>query len=142
MTKIELIYHGLVVSKKNSRVAGRNPRTGRQYVAMNARARNNQNDMVTVFRNQLSIGLDASPMIVDPCKISIKLYEPNWQLRDIDNQATSILDALVAAKVIKNDDVRHVQKLNVTMAGVDKDDSRAEITIEINHEITTEKNND
>lgn len=127
--KIELIYHGLVVSKKNNRVAGHDPRTGKQFVAVNPRARANQNDMIMEFRDQLGIGFDASPMITDPCEISIKLYEPNWQRRDIDNQATSILDALVAARVIENDDVKHVKALAVTMAGVDKDDPRAEITI-------------
>ena len=50
--------------------------------------------------------------------------------RDLDNQATAILDALVLSRVIPDDSSQIVQKLIVEYMGVCKEQPRAEIQIE------------
>ena len=64
-----------------------------------------------------------------PLGVSIRIWEKDKTRRDLDNQATSVLDALVRAGVIEDDSVRVVQKLNVELAGFDKKVPRAEIEI-------------
>lgn len=67
-----------------------------------------------------------------PVFITFDMYEPNFVLRDLDNQATSILDALVRAGIIENDNFRHVIGYTVGLAGIDKSNPRA--IIHIDHE--------
>lgn len=91
----------------------------------NKAAKNNENDMISQFCSQ-TLG-QAEP--IEKCKVKILIYEPNRQRRDLDNQATSILDALVGAEVIKDDSFKCVVLIETQFAGVDKENPRAEIAI-------------
>lgn len=91
----------------------------------NKAAKDNENSMVDEFSIQT---LDQDNPVTH-CMIDIKLYEPNFQRRDLDNQATSILDALVKAEVIVDDSFKCVEELNVKFGGVDREDPRAVIVI-------------
>jgi Holliday junction resolvase RusA-like endonuclease len=123
--KITLTYRGAVLSKKNSKRVIRNRSNGKIMLVSNKAAKNNENDMTDQFRMQ-TLG-QTSP--IEKCEISIALYEPNKQRRDLDNQATSILDSLVRAEVIQDDSYKCVVAVGVKFAGIDRKDPRAEITI-------------
>lgn len=125
MTKIKLTYHGAVLSKKNTKQIIKNPRTGKPIIVSNKSAKANEGDMTDQF--SLQTLKQAAP--VEKCKISIVIYEPNWQRRDLDNQTTSILDALVKAEVIKDDSIKCVVGLSIELGGIDKNNPRAEIVI-------------
>lgn len=122
---IELAYRGRILSKKNSKRIITNRRTGAPMMISNKAAKANENSMIDEFSKQT---LDQTEPI-GCCKIDILIYEPTLQRRDIDNQATSVLDALVEAEVIVDDSFKCVQELNVKFGGVDRQNPRAEIKI-------------
>ena len=62
-------------------------------------------------------------------EVSIFIWTKDRTRRDLDNQATSILDALVAAGVIPDDSMKYVISLQVEFMGVDKNDPRAEVVV-------------
>lgn len=126
MRILKLTYHGTVLSKKNSKRIIQNPRTGKPLIVSNKSAKANEDDMIDQFSTQTLAQDDA----ITKCTIRIQIYEPNRQKRDLDNQATSILDALVKADVIVSDSFKCVEEVNVKYAGVDTDDPRAEIAIQ------------
>lgn len=124
--KLYLIYNGVIYSKKNSKKIIRNWRTGKPLITSNDRAKSMEEDMILQFMLQ-SRNYDYK--LNQPLGISIRIWEKDKTRRDLDNQATSVLDALVRAGVIEDDSVRVVQKLNVELAGYDKKNPRAEIII-------------
>lgn len=126
MTKeVKLIYYGSVLSKKNSKRIIRNRRTGTPMMVSNQAAKANENDMV----NQFSIQTLRQEKPIEKCKVSIVIYEPNLQRRDLDNQATSILDALTKSEVIKDDSIKCITELSVRLGGIDKKEPKAVVTI-------------
>ncbi len=126
MTKtLRLTYHGAVLSKKNSKRIIKSRRTGAPIMVSNKAAKDNENRMIDEFSVQT---LEQEHPIAC-CVVDISIFEPNLQRRDIDNQATSILDALVRAEVITDDSFKCVQGLNVKFGGIDRENPRAEIKI-------------
>lgn len=124
---ISLAYHGRVLSKKNSKRIITNRKTGTPMMVSNPAAKANEDDMVERFRDQaIDLKLD-NP--VAKCKILITIYEPDYQKRDLDNQATSILDALVSAEVIVDDSIKCVKELTVRLGGIDAEEPRALVMI-------------
>lgn len=61
--------------------------------------------------------------------IEVTLYPPNKRLFDISNRAETLLDILVDAKIIEDDNYKIVPKLISEFGEIDKDNPRAEITI-------------
>lgn len=122
---LRLTYHGAVLSKKNSKRIIKNRRTGAPVIASNPAAKANENDMVTQF--SLHAARLEGPIVC--CAVDIKIFEPNLQRRDIDNQATSILDALVKAGMLVDDSFKCVRELGIRFAGIDRKNPRAEIVI-------------
>jgi len=94
--EVYLIYYGVVRSKKNSKRIIRNHRTGQMGLISSKEAKENEDDMVKQFKARAPRDIISSPV-----KIKIEMFEPNRTRRDLDNQATSILDALVKAGIIK-----------------------------------------
>lgn len=122
---LKLTYHGTVLSKKNSKRIIRNHRTGAPMMVSNKSAKANEDSMIGEFRAQTS----NQDQPFECCIVDIGIFEPNLQRRDIDNQATSILDALVQAGVIVDDGFKCVQGMIVRFEGIDRKDPRAEIKI-------------
>ncbi len=125
MKKIELTYYGMVISKKNTKRIIKNAKTGKPMMISNKAALANEHDMV----DQFSVQTLGQKKPIENCRISIVIYEPNLQRRDLDNQATSILDALTKSEVIKDDSIKCVKELNVRLGGVDRADPRAIVNI-------------
>lgn len=121
--KLKLVYYGRVLSKKNSKQIVRK-RSGVPVLVSNPAAKANETDMVEQFVKQANL---AAP--IRRCTVSIIIYEPDFQRRDLDNQATSILDALTGAKVIADDSFKCVRKISTSFAGIDRESPRALVTI-------------
>lgn len=124
---VKLIFRGVIHSKKNSKQIIKNRRTGRLMVISSNKAREMESEMTNQFISQ--IGMCHRVPSDEPVSVTINIWEESNRRHDLDNQATSILDALVAAGVVPDDCVKYIQELNVYFAGVDRDDPRAEIEI-------------
>lgn len=122
--EIELTYYGRVLSKKNSKQIIRK-RSGAPVIVSNPAAKANENDMV----DQFSIQTIRQKKPVKRCKISVEVYQPTAQRRDLDNQLTAILDALVKAEVIADDSFKCVIEEKVRFGGIDKNEPRAIVII-------------
>ena len=121
--EITLVYRGTVYSKKNSKRIVRNRQTGRMALISSEVAQENERDMACQFKSQVK------EQITFPCEIDIKIFEPNFTRRDLDNQATSILDGLKASGIIIDDDFKHITAVSIRFGGVNSQNPRAEITI-------------
>ena len=135
MNEITLIYPGVIYSKKNSKQIVTNWRTNRPIIVSNRNAKNQEAAMAGIFRGQARVGgwpsLGAKPKDIANHQFSIEIlvWQKDLRRRDLDNQATAILDGLVAAGVIPDDSCDVVTKLSITYKGIDKEEPRAEIKI-------------
>ena len=126
--KGEFIYNGVIFSKKNSKNIIINRRTGSPQIVSNQRAKAMEADMAEQFAFQaLHQGwrIDES-MEYD---IFIRIFPKDRTRRDLDNQATSILDALVAAAVLPDDSSKYVKALHVYCMRIDRKEPRAHVVI-------------
>lgn len=136
-----MTYFGIIKAKKNSKQIIRG-RDGRPLIISNTAARANEADMIEQFEAQLAeygkrpmTAAERTKAMLDAneCRLNYKIeatiYQPNNIRRDLDNQITSILDALTKSGAILDDCRKYVKELSVIDGGIDKDRPRAEITI-------------
>lgn len=127
ISQLQLIYCGVVISKKNSKIIRKDRRTGRSFITSNDTAKRNEAEMVSSFMAQTAGANLAEDFC--PCSIAVTIYEPDAHRRDLDNQLTSILDALVRAGVIVDDSNANVYGVSARFGGIDRENPRAEIII-------------
>jgi Holliday junction resolvase RusA-like endonuclease len=137
ITTKKLIYNGTIRAKKNSKQIIR-AGDGRPLIVSNSAAKANEDDMVKQFKLQgvrpMSAPERAEAMLEAGKRgiyyhIKATIYQPNGIRRDLDNQITSILDALTKSGAILDDCRKFVKALMVIDGGIDKNNPRAEITI-------------
>lgn len=139
--EFDLIYNGVVHSKKNSKQIIKDP-TGRPRIISNAKAREMEHDMIAQFHSQMPLqGLAAEIYMTQTerilaCKehgrtyrLDVQIWNPNNIRRDLDNQITSLLDGLVSAGVLPDDCSTIVTQMTVEYMGIDRIKPRAEIHI-------------
>lgn len=66
-----------------------------------------------------------------PVSITMIVYWADKVRRDLDNAANSIMDALVKAQVIADDSFKYVDCIDLQYGGVDADNPRCEIYIDV-----------
>lgn len=119
-----IVLRGETPSKKNSRI---NTRSGRSFP--NKRYVKWHDDAVAQICKQqmtgeiLSIGSD------EQVRLTVVFYHGDFKRRDSDNQLSSILDTLVDAGVLVDDNWRIIPEKHIFDA-YEKDNARCVITIE------------
>lgn len=122
---IDLHYNGIIYSKKNSKQI---VRVGsKMFLVSNQNAKNCEKSMSTEFCAQV-LKHNWKPS----GRYAVSMYftrESNIR-RDLDNLATSVLDALVLAGALEDDGVKCVKELHVYDMGVNKDTPGVSVHLE------------
>ena len=129
----KFIYNGVIYSKKNNKRIITNKKTGKPQIVSSQQAKEMEAEMQAQFSMQAMAKGWGQRVANDDdhiYEVTICITEKDHTRRDLDNQATSILDALVCAMILPDDSVKYLHSLHVVYMGVDKYDPKAEITIE------------
>ncbi len=121
---MRLIIKGKTPSKKNSR----------NIFVRNGRIVNIPNKLYKVWHEDAIIQLKQQfreYQISDyPIDLNIVIWYGTKHRHDLDNALGSIMDTLVDADIIVDDDVSHISQITVQYGGLDREDPRAEIYLE------------
>lgn len=138
---IKLRYDGKILSKKNRHVVARIG--GRNAVLPDHAAQENETRMVAAFMRQLGADSDHRGKIMQDkarrvleaeragteYEIGIEITQADGIRRDLDNQTSTIMDALVRSGAIADDCRKFVKAIAVKDKGIDKERAGADITI-------------
>lgn len=138
---IKLRFDGQILAKKNRHMVAK---VGcHAFIKPDKEAQANEDDMVNQFRSQLlttqrrSRAMQSKERRILEAKaagetytVEIRITEPNMIRRDLDNQTSTIMDALTKSGVIADDCWQFVRKIIVEAGGVNPNPG-ADITITI-----------
>lgn len=139
--EIKLRYDGKILSKKNRHVVARIG--GRTAVLPDHAAQENESKMIAQFIAQLQadgrtsgqIWKDKARRVLEAeragatYEIGIKIWQADGIRRDLDNQCSTLMDAMVRSGAIPDDCRKFVRMITIRDEGIDKDRPGAEITI-------------
>lgn len=126
----ETDYFGQVTGKKNSKVIAINRHTGRPFVRMNDTAKAQEREMVENFAYDMNFNRLRPEDFEDRrIEVTVEIWNKDKRKHDLDNQVSTVLDALVKAGVLPDDSQETLYKISAEYKGVDKEDPRALITV-------------
>ena len=68
---------------------------------------------------------------VGPFRVSVEVWRKDCGTYDVDNLLKGVLDGLVRAKALKDDDIRYVRAVSGEHAGEDKEHPRCVVRLEL-----------
>jgi Holliday junction resolvase RusA-like endonuclease len=119
---ISIILRGRIPSKKNSKII---VCRGKYPILLSSPAYNTWNEEQLWYLKGLRC-----PRSIEKCKVDITFYAPDKRATDLSNKTESIMDLLVDAGILKDDNWYVVSELTLRFGGVDKENPRAEILID------------
>lgn len=122
---MKLTIKGTVPSLKNSKQIYRT-RAGRPFITSSDKAKSWTDTAVTELQEQF----DGYSITEYPVEVTLVMHNKDKVRRDLDNQASTVIDAMRHAGVIADDDYKHIDCLTVQFGGIDKQNPRCEIFIE------------
>lgn len=120
---MKLVVPGNVPSQKNQKIISRNNATGRPFLRSSPQVKAWQKIAFLELRSQFS----GYKMTDYPVSCTLIFYFDNARRHDLDNAASGVMDALVAAEVIEDDNVNCIDCLTLQYGGIDKINPRVEI---------------
>lgn len=121
-----LTIKGNTPSQKNRKIISVNRATGRPFLRSAPAVKAWQETAAMQLAPQWS-GYKVSDY---PINLAITVWFDDKRRRDLDNSLSTIMDALVAAGVIEDDNMNFVDCISITYGGVDKTNPRAEIYLD------------
>jgi len=130
---IKILLKGRVPSKKNSKVIvcrGKFPQvlTSKLY-----------REWHDTSSYQLK-ALKRPKMPITACKVSMTMYAPDRRKSDLSNKFESVADLLVDNGWLEDDNWYVMSEVSLKFGGVDKDNPRVEITINVNEQPNHDNN--
>lgn len=123
---MKLTISGSTPSQKNRKIISVNRATGRPFLRTAPQVKVWHEQAVTELREQFK-----GYRITDyPISIAVVFYYDSNRRRDLDNGLSSIMDALVDAGIIEDDNYKFVDNIDVSYGGYDKINPRCEIYID------------
>lgn len=123
---MKLVINGNVPSQKNGKEIAINRSTGQRFIRSNDRVKAWQETAV----QELSLQFHGYRITDYPISLSLVFYFDNKRRHDLDNAAAGVMDALVKAGIIEDDNVNYVECITLQYGGVDKISPRAEVYID------------
>ena len=121
-----LTIKGNVPSQKNRKIISRNPATGRPFLRSAPAVKVWQDSAL----QQLATQWNGYKVTGYPISLVVVVYFDNLRRHDLDNALSSVMDALVAAEVIEDDNVNFIDSISVQYGGHDKANPRVEIHLD------------
>lgn len=122
---LQLYYEGVIYSKKNSKQIIQVH--GRPVLISNKNAKKNEQDMANEFRFQT---LKAHWKPEGKYSVSMYFTRKDNVRRDLDNLATSVLDALVLGGALQDDNIKNVGELHIYDMGVNEQNVGVQVGLE------------
>lgn len=122
---VKLVISGTVPSLKNSKQIFRTA-SGRPFITSSDKAKEWTATAVTELREQFK-GYSITEY---PVEVTLVMYNKDRVRRDLDNQASGVLDAMRHAGVLADDDYKHIHCLIVQFGSIDKENPRCEVFLE------------
>ena len=118
---MKLVISGTTPSKKNSRI---NTRSGRSFPSKRF------TDWEKPALQELQLQFKKLKVTGYPITLTMIFYNADRRRHDLDNQSSSILDTLVKAGILEDDNQNFVDSLQLQYGGVDKENPRCEIYLD------------
>lgn len=123
---MKLTITGNVPSQKNRKIISVNRATNRPFLrsapAVKEWQEHAKRELQAQWKDLVTTGY--------PISVSVVVYFDNLRNHDLDNALGSIMDALVAAEIIEDDNVKFVDTISVSYGGHDKLHPRCEIWLD------------
>jgi Holliday junction resolvase RusA-like endonuclease len=118
---MKLIISDTTPSKKNSRI---NTRSGRSFPSKRFSA------WEAVALPELKEQFTGYKVTDYPIALTMVFYNGDLRRHDLDNQSSSILDTMVKAGVIEDDNQKYVDCITLQYGGVDRENPRCEVFLD------------
>lgn len=122
---MKLTIKGTVPSLKNSKQIFRTA-SGRPFITSSNKSKVWMQTAVTELQEQFR-GYNITDY---PISVTLVMFNKDRIRRDLDNQASTVLDAMRHSGVIADDDYKHIDCLTIQFGGIDKINPRCEIFID------------
>lgn len=119
---IKITLNLVPVSKKNSQQIYINKASGKRFITPSAKYRDYE-------RAALKLLPRLKEPIKTPCNVQTVFYMPTKRRCDLVNMQEAILDVLVKAKILDDDNYYIVRSMDGSRVDVDKEHPRTEIQI-------------
>ena len=130
--KFVTTYYGQVTGKKNSKMIAVNRYTGKPFVRMNDKAKEQEREMVEDFRFDKKVArLRDEDLVGKRFRVEMEIWNKDRRKHDLDNQVSTVLDALVKAEVLPDDSAETVWFVSAEYMGVDKKMPRVKVVLDI-----------
>ena len=130
--KFVTTYYGQVTGKKNSKMIAVNRYTGKPFVRMNDKAKEQEKEMVEDFRFDKKVArLRNEDLVGKRFRVEMEIWNKDRRKHDLDNQVSTVLDALVKAEVLPDDSAETVWYVSAEYMGVDKKMPRVKVVLDI-----------
>lgn len=123
---MKLLIPGNVPSQKNRKIISQNRATGRPFLRTAPQVKVWQ----TMAERELREQFYGYKVTDYPISLNIAVYFNDLRKRDLDNALGSIMDALVAAEIIEDDNNKFVDSISISYGGLDKLSPRAEVFLD------------
>ena len=123
---MKLVINGNTPSQKNGKEIAINRKTGQRFVRSNDRVKAWQESAV----QQLMLQFHGYKVTGYPIDLNLVFYFGDNRRHDLDNAAAGVMDALVKAFILEEDNVNYVSCLVLQYGGVDKTNPRCEIFLD------------
>lgn len=123
---MKLTITGDCPSKKNNKRIVTNKKTGKPFIISSERHNSWEENALFELKQQF----DGYKVTQYPITLTAIFYNGSKRRKDLDNQISSVLDVLVKAEVLEDDNVNFIDSLQIQYGGVDKEAPRVEIFLD------------